>query len=362
MIFYEIIKVGIKMRYLSKKRYSLSFEKLNQKGASTVEYALVIFMAVAIIGIGIKVMGVGSDGFFKDAVAKLSELLASGSVETGNNETDNRKGTITNDRSTENPVVKDKSILIEPLDYAFLSQCAYSGECQLPEGWESLDSKRIKELWPDFDFDLDQLTKDKIGFDCSLFYNKEAGQFVLSFRGTDTSVTPEDIITKKESEFSKDLKANAQALGFETDQYNLAVSIAKELSLAIEANTDSELVFTGHSLGGGLASAASVATNKKAVTFNAAGLHKTYQNGKSSTEMEGLIDAYYVEGEMLNYRQEDNKWFKWLPDAVGKKIPLKATEGEKSEFTLHEINQVIEALKERKGAKSNGSNHKTSNK
>jgi Flp pilus assembly pilin Flp len=66
----------MKMKYLKNNN---KLTKLNEKGASTVEYALVIFMTVAIVGVAIQIMGAGSDVFFKDTVAKLSEFLGSGS-------------------------------------------------------------------------------------------------------------------------------------------------------------------------------------------------------------------------------------------------------------------------------------------
>lgn len=50
-------------------------------------------------------------------------------------------------------------------------------------------------------------------------------------------------------------------------QYNVAIDNARKLSNELK---DSELTFVGHSLGGGLAAAASMATGKAAITFNRA--------------------------------------------------------------------------------------------
>lgn len=61
----------------------------------------------------------------------------------------------------------------------------------------------------------------------------------------------------------------AQALGMDIKQYNQAIDLVTKLSKALGAEN---LVITGHSLGGGLASASSLATGIKAETFNAAGL------------------------------------------------------------------------------------------
>ena len=48
---------------------------MNDKGASTVEYALVIVMVVCIIGVGVQVMRSGSEGLFKEVIAKVLSLL-----------------------------------------------------------------------------------------------------------------------------------------------------------------------------------------------------------------------------------------------------------------------------------------------
>ena len=48
-------------------------------------------------------------------------------------------------------------------------------------------------------------------------------------------------------------------------QYNMAIDNARKLSKELK---NSELTFVGHSLGGGLAAAASMATGRAAITFN----------------------------------------------------------------------------------------------
>ncbi len=72
----------------------------------------------------------------------------------------------------------------------------------------------------------------------------------------------------------------------------------------------------GHSLGGGLASAASVATGIGAQTFNAAGLHSSTLDEAAfpgaaarylSNQIGGAqatIDAYYVDWDLLSFAQD----------------------------------------------------------
>src|SRR5699024_2421952 len=97
------------------------------------------------------------------------------------------------------------------------------------------------------------------GFDAAIYQNDQ-GQYVVAYRGTDNWAPGE----------RSDLDDNlGQGLGFESGQYQDAVALAK---VAEQVFGDGNVAFTGHSLGGGLASAAALATDASGVTFNAAGL------------------------------------------------------------------------------------------
>lgn len=97
-----------------------------------------------------------------------------------------------------------------------------------------------------------------------------------------------------------------QALGLPSDHYNRALQIGQ--SLARARGVDVELV--GHSLGGGLASAAAVASGREATTFNASGLSDTVigQANAIRTANGGgaapRVDAYFVRGEVLSAIQD----------------------------------------------------------
>lgn len=90
------------------------------------------------------------------------------------------------------------------------------------------------------------------GFQAGLYTNGQ--QVILAFAGTNDR---HDVMT--------DI---LQGIGCDTVQYNQAVVLATQ----VKKRFGNKLVITGHSLGGGLASAAALATNTFAVTFNAAGL------------------------------------------------------------------------------------------
>ena len=68
------------------------------------------------------------------------------------------------------------------------------------------------------------------------------------------------------------------------------------------------LTFTGHSLGGGLATAAALHTNRPAVTFNAAGVNSWTTNLSNASR---LITNYRVKGEVLSTLQ-DSPLYGWL--------------------------------------------------
>ena len=63
----------------------------------------------------------------------------------------------------------------------------------------------------------------------------------------------------------------------------------------------SGLVFTGHSLGGGLASASSLKTGRRGYTFNASGLHRnTIGSHINTARANNLITAYYAASDPLS--------------------------------------------------------------
>ena len=92
-------------------------------------------------------------------------------------------------------------------------------------------------------------------------YTRETGSrsiFVLAFRGTQPGV---------------DWKTNIdQALGKQTRQYDMAMDLAANAKKVLVQDYGHTLFLTGHSLGGGLASAAGVMTNLPTVVFNPAGV------------------------------------------------------------------------------------------
>jgi RHS repeat-associated protein len=102
----------------------------------------------------------------------------------------------------------------------------------------------------------------------------------------------------------------ANAVEIKTSQYDLATKMARDMKLEYQEN----IVFVGHSLGGGLASAAAAVTGLSAVTFNAAGLNSRY----FAAGVDARIKAYYTRSDILSFLQDSI-----LPSsAAGVRYPL----------------------------------------
>lgn len=135
------------------------------------------------------------------------------------------------------------------------------------------------------------------GFRAAIYQNPQ-GQYVVAYAGTNPSEMA-------------DIRADAsQAFGLNTKQYNQAVSLAKKAEVAFG---DGNVVFTGHSLGGGLASAAALATGASAVTFNSAGLSNETLRGlgfnpnavRDQVADSGQVRRYTVNSDPLTLVQQD---------------------------------------------------------
>lgn len=129
-----------------------------------------------------------------------------------------------------------------------------------------------------------------------------AETYTVGFRGTQTG---------------GDWVQNArQGAGMESPYYRRAAQIAR----TADAAAPGRVSYTGHSLGGGLASAAASVNGTPARTFNASGLSENTmdQYGRASDG----VQAYYLEQDPLNSLQDST----WAPDAVGTRRPYPATE------------------------------------
>ena len=106
-------------------------------------------------------------------------------------------------------------------------------------------------------------------------------QYTVAYKGT----TPSS---------GSDWYNNAQqSLGFHSDYYNRGIGLANTMNASTDGNVD----FTGHSLGGGMASAAGAVTGRPTNTFNAAGLNANTVNGFPPNGAN--VDAWHNPGDPL---------------------------------------------------------------
>jgi hypothetical protein len=146
------------------------------------------------------------------------------------------------------------------------------------------------------------------GFRAAIYQN-DKGEVVTAFAGTHGLNGP-DVVADV-----------GQGLGLKTAQYAEAAALATK----VKSRYGDAAAFTGHSLGGGLASAAAVATGSPAVTFNAAGLSDdTIRDlGQSpyaarQAAGDGQIRTYHMGLDPLTSTQNATA----MPDALGTQLDL----------------------------------------
>jgi hypothetical protein len=142
---------------------------------------------------------------------------------------------------------------------------------------------------------------EKWGFSATMSGTKSSG-YTVAFRGTQ--------LTSLLDWYNNVL----QAFGIPTPQYSMAKTLAK----VIYERTGGNVRFVGHSLGGGLASAAAMVTGARAITINAAGLHKWTASGGDPN-----VSALFIRGDILSFAQD----FTILPKAYGQRSSFNPPRG-----------------------------------
>lgn len=134
------------------------------------------------------------------------------------------------------------------------------------------------------------------GLDYKIFENTESGDLVVSFRGTEP-LSAVDWVEDVEQAFGQSEQYQqatdlARSLQSQLDDYNNAQGLTGEDAI--------ELSFTGHSLGGGLATAAALATGNEAIVFDAAGLSQpTIDNLALDIAHADQVTNFNVQGDFL---------------------------------------------------------------
>ena len=178
--------------------------------------------------------------------------------------------------------------LPDALDMGHISRDVYEVDSKLTNSHISrLSDQELQELG----FETSLLENEGTGFRAEVYRNSITGEAVLAFQGTNF-------------ESVEDWKNNLQqGVGLTSPQYEQARRAADEFN-NVFANEERSL--TGHSLGGGMASYAALATGLEATTFNAAGLHTNSLDRVGATRNDALdlVTAHHVNGEAVSWGQD----------------------------------------------------------
>ena len=191
------------------------------------------------------------------------------------------------------------------------------GDWKEPPGWHEVRPAELRKLG----IDPTILEDKRTGFHATLFRD-DNGRYVLSYDGTYFGDPKGDV--------TSDVLGAADT----SPQVRQAIVAATSIKQRLMANgvTAGNFSLAGHSLGGELAAAGSIATGSKATTFNAAGLSYTsmtparesaIQNGffTSDVDARARVENYHFTTDPLTLLQRRST----LPEAYGKQIEVQAS-------------------------------------
>lgn len=181
----------------------------------------------------------------------------------------------------------DTDLVARAKQDALLSADVYHDTATPPPGFRVADAADLDALG----LSPEMLEQPGSSFRARVYATGEGAseRYVVAFRG---SATGED--------WKNDFE---QAAGLGSASYAKALEIGKAI-----ARSDADVTFTGHSLGGGLASDAAIASGREADTFNAAGLAPgTLSSARAVAQANGrgaaAVQAWHVPHEILTSLQ-----------------------------------------------------------
>jgi hypothetical protein len=201
-------------------------------------------------------------------------------------------------------------------EMAALSHDVYDsarGTGAAPAGWirgsENLEMLRaaMPELQLDDETLLRMMKPDESGFRAEIYLPDPqilgpGYKPTVVFKGSANEVRMADGTLRDTA--AEDFLGNnfPQSIGLKTDYYDRAMRFATVLK-----REGLEFDLSGHSLGGGMASAASAVTGMRTITFNAAGLHQNTapefardNGGLPLFDTRNTVTAFEVRGDLLN--------------------------------------------------------------
>ncbi len=182
------------------------------------------------------------------------------------------------------------------------------------DGYEKLDAEEMKKLGIT---DLREIDDPHTGFKADI-YKDTNGDYVLVYRGTysDPDHPENDLIHDWSKEWTDDNMR--QGLGMGSEQYKKSIKLAKKVNR--NKPKGKQLTIAGHSLGGGLATAAGAATGSKTYAFCPAGVHpNTYKMYGVQNPDTSKVHTYYSNQDFLNMASNN---LSLMPKAAGERIML----------------------------------------
>ena len=203
------------------------------------------------------------------------------------------------------------------------------------DGYEKLDEEEMKKLGIT---DSKEIDDPHTGFKADIYKDKN-GDYVLVYRGTysDPDHPENDLIHDWSKEWTDDNMK--RGLGMGSEQYEKSIDVAKRVNR--NKPKDKQLTIAGHSLGGGLATAAGAATGSKTYAFCPAGVHpNTYKMYGVKNPDTSKVHTYYSNQDFLNMASNN---LSLMPKAAGERIMLNTLDS--FDFTKgHDLPLLFKAI------------------
>lgn len=239
--------------------------------------------------------------------------------------------------------------LQEALNKAEIAEDTYNedGESKgITGGYQRLDPvKDAKELKSLGIVDpKEQLAPDETDFRARIYKRVVAGktEYVVGYRGT----APREGLMNNLKPGANVREDVTQALGLngpdDSSAYDRAIKLATTVSRNAAKN-GATVSYTGHSLGGGMASAAAAQSGNPATSFNAAGLHPNTVGGLIPDDG-GEVEAIFTPTDPLSLIQDNTG----LPKAHGKRhvVPFPDDGEVQNAKDTHGMRLVMEGIKQ----------------